>query len=35
MFEMSIAYGVEWQFCRKNETAKKILEILEYGSRRD
>lgn len=35
MFEMSIAYGVEWQFCRKNETAKKILEILKYGSGRD
>lgn len=33
MFEMSIAYGVEWQFCTKKVTAKKILEILNYEQR--
>lgn len=30
MDRLSAAYGVEWQFCRKSETAEKILEILEY-----
>lgn len=30
MFETAMAYGVDWQFCRKNETAKKILEILNH-----
>lgn len=30
MFNLSRAYNVEWQFCKKNETAKKILELLEY-----
>ena len=28
MFNCSVAYGVEWQFCSKNETAGRILEIL-------
>lgn len=30
MFEMTVAYNVEWVFCKKNETAKRILEILGY-----
>lgn len=30
MFNLTLSYGVEWQFCKKNETAKKILEILGY-----
>lgn len=30
MFNLTISYGVEWMFCRKNETAKKILEIVDY-----
>lgn len=30
MFRLSMAYNVEWMFCKKNETAKKILELLEY-----
>lgn len=33
MFNLTLSYGVEWQFCRKNETAKRILEILEYDNR--
>lgn len=32
MFELTVAYNVEWVFCKKNETAKKILELLEYDS---
>lgn len=30
MFRLTMAFGVEWQLCRKNTTAKRILEILEY-----
>lgn len=30
MFQLTVGYGVEWVFCKKNETAKKILELLEY-----
>lgn len=30
MDKLTMAYGVEWQFCDKSETAAKILEILEY-----
>ena len=30
MFKLTMAFGVEWQFCRKNETAKKILEITQW-----
>jgi hypothetical protein len=26
---MSDKYGVEWQFCKKSETGKRIIEILE------
>lgn len=29
MTSMSQKYGVEWRFCNKNETGKKIIEILE------
>lgn len=30
MFKLTMAYNVEWMFCKKNETAKKILELLNY-----
>jgi len=30
MFELTRAYNVEWELCRKSETAKKILEITGY-----
>lgn len=30
MDRLSAAYGVEWQFCGKSETATKILKILNY-----
>lgn len=30
MYRLSMAFGVEWRLCRKNETAKRILELLEY-----
>ena len=30
MFELTVTYGVEWKFCEKNQTAKRILEILGY-----
>lgn len=33
MFNLTVSYGVEWQFCKKSETPKKILEILKYDSR--
>ena len=35
MFNLTVSYDVEWQFCKKNETAAKILEILKYDSRRN
>lgn len=35
MFNLTVSYDVEWQFCKKNETATKILEILKYDSRRN
>lgn len=28
MFSLTVTYDVEWMFCRKNETAKKILDLL-------
>lgn len=28
MYRVAIAYGVEWEFCRKNSTGKRILELL-------
>lgn len=31
MFALTVSYNVEWRFCRKNETAKLILEILKEG----
>ena len=30
MFRLTMSYKVEWKLCRKNETAKRILEILNY-----
>ena len=30
MFRLTMAFGITWNLCRKNETAKRILEILEY-----
>ena len=30
MFNLTVSYDVEWMFCRKNETARKILEVLQY-----
>ena len=33
MMKTSLAYGVEWRFCNKRETGRKILEILGYGKR--
>lgn len=30
MKTMTDKYGVEWQFCNKDETGKRILEILGY-----
>ncbi len=29
MFRLTMAYGVKWRLCRKNETAKIILELLK------
>lgn len=31
MFALTLSYDVEWMLCKTNETAKKILEVLEYG----
>lgn len=28
MYRVAIAYGVQWEFCRKNSTGKRILELL-------
>ena len=35
MDRASTAYGVEWEFCTKAETPRKILEILGYRSEND
>ena len=35
MFRLTMAYKVEWQLCKKNETARKILEVLGYDNGRD
>lgn len=32
MFRAHIAYGVDWKFCSKHSTGKKILELLGYDS---
>lgn len=32
MFNLTVTYQVQWMFCKKNETAKKILELLHYDS---
>lgn len=29
MLRLFYAYNVEWMFCKKNETAKRIMEILD------
>ena len=31
MFSLTVSYDVEWMLCKTNETAKMILEVLEYG----
>lgn len=30
MYRLTMAFGIEWRLCRKNETAKKIIELLDY-----
>ena len=35
MFRLTMAYKVEWVLCRKNETAKRLLEILDYSGGTD
>ena len=35
MFRLTMAYRVRWELCRKNVTAKKILEILQYDGGKD
>lgn len=30
MNRLQLAYGIEWQFCSKEETASRILEILKF-----
>ena len=35
MFSLTVSYDVEWMFCRKNETAKRILNLLEYEGKGD
>lgn len=32
MFRCHIAYQVDWIFCRRSDTARRILELLEYDS---
>lgn len=32
MFGLTVSYGVEWMFCKTNETAKVILELLNYDN---
>lgn len=32
MFELTVTYDVEWVFCKKNETAEKILQITGYAN---
>ncbi len=31
MYRVHIAYGVEWFFCTKKETGKRIMEVLSNG----
>ncbi len=33
MFKAHVAYGVDWLFCMKHETPRRILELLNYDSR--
>lgn len=30
MLRLFYAYNVEWMFCKKNKTAQKIIEVLDY-----
>ena len=30
MFRLTMAYRVEWRFCKKQDTARKILELVRY-----
>ena len=30
MKNLSYAFGIEWRFCRSNQTAKEIMRILHY-----
>lgn len=33
MYRVHIAYGVEWFFCSKKDTGRRIVEILEHDTR--
>ena len=35
MRTMSERYGVEWQFCRKEQTAERIIQILAKGGEKN
>lgn len=35
IYRVSISYGVEFIFCKKSETARKIIEILESEQARN
>ena len=35
MYRAHISYGVEFLFCDKRSTGRRILELLEYDGRRD
>ncbi len=35
IYRVHIAYGVEFLFCDKRSTGRRILELLEYDGRRD
>lgn len=33
MFKTHVAYGVDWLFCQRQNTAQRILELLKYDGR--
>lgn len=35
MRRMEITHGIEWKFCRKTETARRILELTHYDNGRN
>lgn len=35
MFRAHLAYHIDWKFCSKDETAKRILEIIKYDCGRN